>query len=72
MVESGVQAVEIGAGSQTDGVAEEGEVQVSAEVEFQLSGIFSYYPCLSLCLEMEGLALGLVEQSAHADRVLAP
>ena len=70
--ESGFVAVEVGVGCQADGIAEEGEVQVGAEVEVQLSDVLTGYPRFHTGVEMEGAALRLRQPSADAEVVLLP
>ena len=65
--EHGFDAVEKGIGCQPHRIAEEFEVDIGIEVEFQLSCQGTGYPRLCTEVEVEALTLGLTEQSTEAD-----
>ena len=70
--EGGIEPVEIAAGSQPDGVAQQGEVQVGTPVELQLSGILARKPRLGCQVVVQGVALLAQQLAADAQVVLRP
>ena len=69
VVEGGVQAIEEAASCESDGVAEQSEVQVGGSIDLQLAGIFADEPRLGFRTIVECLSLCLDELSADAQRV---
>ena len=70
--EARVVTMEIGLRRQAYRIAEEGEVDVGAEIEMQLADVIASDPGLCPSVEVQGAPLGLAEQSADGDVVLLP
>ena len=72
LIERWGEPVQVGAGSQSDGVAEEREVDVGAEIKAEPSGIGTGHPGLGSKVVVKGMSLCLDDLSANADGMLVP
>ena len=72
LIERGMKTVHVSLCCQANGITEEWKPNVGGEVEFQLSGILAYKPCLGHEIEVECSSLCLAQLSANTDVVFRP